>query len=211
MLSDLATNILSMPAWLALVFVFALPGLESSAFVGFIFPGEVALVLGGVLASQGHLPLAAVLVAAIAGSAVGDSIGYAVGKRFGRRLLDGTIGRFVKASHLDRAEAYLAAKGGKAVFFGRFTATLRVLIPGLAGMAGMRYRTFLACNVASAIGWGTLSVMMGYLGGSSYRHVEHTASRIGLVALGAVVVLVLGAVLRRRIVARFPRVVREVA
>ena len=198
MMSDLASHILSLPAWVALLVVFALPALESSAFVGFVFPGEIALILGGVLAYEGRVPLAAVLAAAIAGSVIGDSIGYAVGRRHGRRMLDGTVGRLVNSEHLDRAQTYLAERGGKAVFFGRFTAALRVLIPGLAGMSGLRYRTFLAYNVASAVGWGTLSVMLGYLGGSSWRHVEHIASRIGLAALAVLALAVLGGYLLRR-------------
>jgi undecaprenyl-diphosphatase len=65
-------------------------------------------------------------------------------------------------------------------------------------MSGLRYRTFLTFNVASAVGWGTLSVLLGYLGGSSWRHVEHLASRIGLGILAVVVLAVLGGVLARR-------------
>lgn len=198
MISALASHILTLPAWLALIVVFALPALESSAFVGFVFPGEVALILGGVIASQGRVSLAAVLAAAVAGAVVGDSVGYAVGRRYGRRMLDSTLGRFVKASHLDRAETYLAERGGKAVFFGRFTAALRVLIPGLAGMSGLRYRTFLSYNVASAVGWGTLSVLLGYLGGSNWRHVEQLASHIGLGALALTAAVVAGTILLRR-------------
>jgi undecaprenyl-diphosphatase len=74
-IGDIASGILRLPPWLALLVVFAMPALESSAFLGFLFPGEVALILGGVLASQGHLSLAAVLAAAISGSIVGDSVG----------------------------------------------------------------------------------------------------------------------------------------
>jgi undecaprenyl-diphosphatase len=198
MMTSIASHILALPAWAALLAVFTLPALESSAFVGFIFPGEIALILGGVLASQGVVPLVAVLAAGIAGAVVGDSAGYAVGRRYGRWILDGTLGRFVHSRHLDRAETYLAARGAKAVFFGRFTAALRVMIPGLAGMSGLRYRTFLTYNVASAIGWGTLSVMLGYLGGSSWQHVAHIASRIGLAALATLVLAVLGGHLFRR-------------
>ena len=178
--------------------MFAVPALESSAFVGFVFPGEVALILGGVLAYEGRVSLAAVLVAAIAGCVIGDSVGYAVGRRHGRRMLDGTVGRFVNSKHLDRAQGYLAERGGKAVFLGRFTAALRVLMPGLAGMSGLPYRTFLGYNVAGAVGWGTLSVMLGYLGGSSWRHVEHIASRVGLAALAVLALAVLAGYLVRR-------------
>ncbi len=199
MTAAIGSHLLALPAWLALLAVFALPALESSAFLGFVFPGEIALVLGGVLAWQGHLPLATVLAAGVAGAIVGDSIGYLVGRRYGRRLLDGALGRFVKPEHLDRAERYLAERGGRAVLLGRFTAALRVLVPGLAGMSRMPYRRFAIYNITGGAAWATMSVLLGYAGGSSWQHATALAGRIGLVAL-AVVVLGAGAgvLLRRR-------------
>ncbi len=202
MMTDIAAQMLALPPWVALLVVFALPALESAAFVGFIFPGEIALILGGVMAYQGTVSLGAVLATGIVGAVAGDSVGYAVGQRYGRGLLVGTLGRFVKSSHFDRAEKYLAERGGPAVFFGRFTAALRVMIPGLAGMSGLRYRTFFIFNMAGGIAWGTMSVLLGYLGGSSWRHVEHVASRIGLTALVGVVLVLLGGFLLRRYGAR---------
>ncbi|KQV69624.1 SNARE-like domain protein [Nocardioides sp. Root122] len=198
MTDRVATIVLSLPGWAALVVVFALPALESSAFVGFVFPGEIALLLGGLLAQQGHVALPAVLAAGFVGAVVGDSVGYAVGRHYGRRLLDGVLGRFVRRDHLDRAEGLLTHRGGRAVFLGRFTAALRVVVPGAAGMAHMPYRTFLSCNVAGAAGWVTLSVLLGYLGGSSWQHMAHTASRIGLVALAVFVLVIVGGALWRR-------------
>jgi undecaprenyl-diphosphatase len=197
-IASMAAHMLAVPAWIALLLVFALPALESSAFIGFIFPGEIALILGGVLASQGVLPLPVVVAAGIAGAALGDSVGYAVGRRYGRKLLNGTLGRFVNARHLDRAEIYLAERGAKAVFLGRFTAALRVMIPGLAGMSGLRYRTFLIWNVASAIAWGVMSVMLGYLGGSNWQYMAHIASGIGFGVLLVVAGGVLCGILVRR-------------
>lgn len=168
----------------ALAIVFALPLLESSVFAGFVVPGEIAVLLGGVLAAQHRVALWQVLVAAIAGAVLGDTIGYAVGRRWGHRLLHGTVGRLVQRRHLDRAERHLAERGAKAVFFGRFTAALRVLVPGLAGMAGMRYRTFVVYNVAGGAVWATETAVIGYVAGASWRHAEHLASRIGLAVFG---------------------------
>ncbi|MDP9073987.1 MAG: bifunctional DedA family/phosphatase PAP2 family protein [Actinomycetota bacterium] len=187
--SNLADRILHLHGWLALLVIFAGPALESSTFVGFVFPGEVAVLLGGVLAFQHRVSLPAAVVAAVAGAIIGDSVGYEVGRHFGRRILEGTIGRVVKHHHLDRAEQYLATKGGRAVFIGRFTAALRVLIPGLAGMSGMRYRTFAAYNVAGGALWASGFVLLGYAGGSSYRHVEAVAKRASLLLLVVVVVI----------------------
>ncbi|HLY83671.1 MAG TPA: hypothetical protein VKQ71_11830, partial [Acidimicrobiales bacterium] len=86
---DIASSILGLRGWTALAVVFALPALESSAFVGFIFPGEIAVVLGGVLAFQHHVSLPAVMAAAVSGAIIGDTVGYAVGRRWGNRLLEG--------------------------------------------------------------------------------------------------------------------------
>jgi undecaprenyl-diphosphatase len=180
--------ILHLHGWLALAIVFAVPALEASAFVGFVFPGEIAALLGGVLASQSRVSLAGVLAAATAGAVLGDSIGYSVGRRWGRGMLHGSVGRLVNRRHLDRAEAYLAARGGKAVFLGRFTAALRVLIPGLAGMSRMRYGTFAIYNMAGAIVWATVTVLTGYVAGTSWRHAERVASRVGLGLLAAVLI-----------------------
>ncbi|GAA1625898.1 DedA family protein [Georgenia ruanii] len=192
-----AAHILDLPGWVALAVVFLVPALEASAFVGFVFPGEVALILGGVLAFEQRVSLAAVLVAGVLGAVIGDSAGYAIGRRWGRRLLTGTVGRWVRHDHLDRAEHFLAERGGKAVFIGRFTAALRVLIPGLAGMARLPYRTFAGYNIAGGTLWAVAAVLLGYLGGSSWQHVEHIASRVGLGILVLVVLaLVLGRVLR---------------
>ena len=45
--------LLSLPTWLVVGLVFLFPALEASAFVGFVIPGEVAVILGGVVAYQG--------------------------------------------------------------------------------------------------------------------------------------------------------------
>src|SRR5205823_4147820 len=182
----IADRILELHGWAALAVVFLLPALESSAFVGFLFPGEIGVLLGGVLASQHNVGLVAVVVAGVTGAIVGDSIGYEVGKRWGRRMLHGSIGRVVKVDHLERAERYLAQRGGKAVFFGRFTAALRVLVPGLAGMSGLSYGRFFAFNLAGGAVWATGFVLIGYAAGESWRRVETIAKRAGLVLLVAV-------------------------
>jgi membrane-associated phospholipid phosphatase len=121
-----------------------------------------------------------------------------VGREYGRRLLGSRpFRRVLKPGRIDRGQEYLATRGGRAVFFGRFTAALRVLVPGLAGMARMRYRVFLPFNVAGGAIWGTGMVLLGYLAGASWKRVAQYATQVGI-ALFAVVVLalILGHVLR---------------
>ena len=201
--------ILDLHGWVLLLVVFALPALEASAFVGFVFPGEIAIVLGGVIASRGNVSVVAVMLVAIAGAVIGDSVGYYVGKRWGRRMLNATLGRVVKQQHFDHAEAFLARRGGAAVFIGRWTAALRVLVPGLAGMARLRYRTFLFYNLLGGVAWATAFVLLGYVAGDAYKTVERVAGRASLLLL-ALIVLFGSVVLLSRWIARNPDRVREI-
>src|SRR5580692_11286679 len=50
-------------------------------------PGETALIIGGVLASQGKLQIELVILVAAAAAILGDNIGYYIGRRGGRWLL----------------------------------------------------------------------------------------------------------------------------
>jgi membrane protein DedA with SNARE-associated domain len=198
-MSALVEQILSVPAWIVLMVSFWLPALESSAFLGFVIPGEAALLLGGVAASEGHVSPFAVAAFGIAGAIVGDAVGYAVGRRYGRRILDSTVGRIVKPHHLDRAQGALSARGGWAVFLGRFTVALRVMIPGLAGMAEMPYRRFALFNVVGGLMWGSVVVTAGFLAGHSWQRVGHLISGVGLaITVTVVLAFVVGVKVRAR-------------
>src|ERR1051326_4105484 len=101
-------QLLHVSGWTAYAAVFALPALEASAFIGFVFPGEIAVLLGGVLAFQHRASLGGILAAAIFGAILGDSFGYWVGARWGRRLLRVRfVRRFVPEHRQEDAAAAL--------------------------------------------------------------------------------------------------------
>jgi membrane-associated protein len=194
----LSDTILRLAGPLALVAVFALPALEASTLLGIVVPGELALVLGGVLAHQGRVPLVAAVVAGAAGAVVGDTVGYAIGRRVGKRLLAHLPRRLVEPGQVERATALVRRLGGRAVFVGRFTAALRALVPGLAGVAGVPYRTFAAYNLAGGVLWATGFVLLGFAAGPAWGTAERVAGRAGLVLLGTIVVVAAAAALLRR-------------
>jgi membrane-associated protein len=194
----LSDTILRLTGPLILVAVFALPALEASTLLGIVVPGELALVLGGVLAHQGRVPLWATVVAGAAGAVVGDSVGYAVGHTAGERLLARIPRRLIQPRQVERATALLRRLGGRAVFVGRFTAAVRALVPGLAGIAGMPYRTFVAWNLAGGVLWATGFVLLGFAAGRAYRRVEQVAGTAGLVLLGVIMAGVATVTLLRR-------------
>src|SRR5437764_9908224 len=200
-------RILHLHGAVAYAIIFALPALEASVFLGFIFPGEIAVLLGGVLAFQGRVSLGGAIAVAVAGAIIGDSVGYEVGKHFGVRLLDGPLRRFVKPDHRERATGFLRRHGGKAVFLGRFTAALRVLVPGMAGIAQIPYPSFLLYNALGGAIWATGFTLLGYLAGNEYRRVQHVAGRAGALLLALIVTVVLIAIIARWI-ARNPERLR---
>jgi membrane-associated protein len=201
----LSDMILRLAGPLVLVVVFTLPALEASTLLGIMVPGELALVLGGVLAHQGKVPLWAAVVTGAAGAVVGDSLGYAVGRTVGERLLARIPRRLVEPRQIKRTTALLRRLGGRAVFVGRFTAALRALVPGLAGIAGMPYRTFVAWNLAGGVLWATGFVLLGYAAGKAYPMVERVAGTAGLILLGAIAVVAMATLRGRRRSARHGR------
>lgn len=194
----LIERLLTVPVPVALLLVFLLPALEASLFVGFIFPGEIAILLGGVLAHEHRVSLLAVIALGAAGAILGDTIGYEVGRHYGDRLLARLPRRLVKPDHVERGKALLRRSGGRAVFIGRFTAALRVLIPGLAGTSGLAYPRFLAFNIAGAAAWSAETALIGYAAGASYRAAEHRLSLIGFGLLAVIILGYSGVRLRRK-------------
>ncbi len=182
---------------LAYLIVGALAFGEAALFVGFVLPGETAVLLGGVLAYEHAVSLPGMIVLVVAAAIVGDSVGYEVGRHFGTRLLNLRLLRSRRQS-VDKAQQYLRDKGGRAVFLGRFTAFFRAVMPGLAGVAGMHYRRFLAFNATGGLLWGTGFVLLGYLAGASYRKVEDVVGRASIGVLVVVVVAVIAVHLYRR-------------
>jgi membrane-associated protein len=196
--SSILHSVLDLHGFAAYLLVGFLAFAEAAIFVGFVLPGETAVVLGGVLANQHHASLPMMIVVVVVAAIVGDSVGYEVGRRYGERLLRLPPLRR-RSAGIDRARRYLRAKGGRAVFLGRFTAFLRAVMPGLAGTAEMPYSRFLAFNAAGGLVWGTGFVLIGYAAGAGYKKVEKYAGRASWgVLILVVLVLVIGHLRGRR-------------
>ncbi len=176
------------PGPLIYLLVFLVPALEASVFVGFVLPGETAVLLGGVLAFQHRVGLAGVLIAAIGGAIIGDSIGYLVGRKLGQPLQRSRLGRIVGERRWQATEDFLRRRGGPSVFLGRWTALLRALVPAAAGMAKLPYRTFAVWNVAGGVLWATAIAIAGYAAGNAYQRLEHYLGRGAVLLLALIVV-----------------------
>lgn len=170
-------TLLALPLWLVVALVALLPALEASMLLGVVIPGETAVLAGGVLAHAGVLPLWAVILAAVGGAVLGDQIGYMLGRRYGQQLLAHLPRRARDSGAVERTLLLLRRRGTVAVVLGRWVATLRALIPGLAGMSGLDHRRFTIANLTGGAVWATLIAVAGNLAGASYIALER---RLGL-------------------------------
>ncbi|HKC27788.1 MAG TPA: DedA family protein [Jatrophihabitans sp.] len=188
---DHLLNVRGVPVYLV---VGALVFAEDALFIGFVVPGETAAVLGGVIASRGHVSYALIALTVVLAAIVGDSVGYEIGRRFGPRLLRVRL-LDKRRQRLESAQDFLRRRGGIAVFLARFVAFFRAVMPALAGASQMHYRRFLVYNAAGGIVWGIGFTLLGYLAGNSYQAVEKTAGRG--VAIGVLVVVVIALIVWR--------------
>src|SRR6202040_1968055 len=79
-------------------------------------PSEITFGFAGVLAYQGHLNLALVIVIGTLAELAGSYVSYAVGRIGGRPLVE-KLGKYllITRSDLDRAERFATGKGSWAV------------------------------------------------------------------------------------------------
>jgi membrane protein DedA with SNARE-associated domain len=182
---------------LLILFAFA----EAAAFVGFVLPGETSLLIGGVLAHEKVWPLWLFLVCAIIGAIAGDSVGYEVGKHFGPRIEVSRLGRLVGAKRWALAQHIFDKYHGGAIFFGRAQALLRALVPALAGMNKVPYRTFLKWNAAGGIVFSTVVVVLGYEFANQLAKLEKVLKYWAVGFLTVVIILIL--VLKNKLEKRF--------
>jgi membrane-associated protein len=168
---------------------------ESALLIGMVLPGETALLIAGYYSHQGVLSLSIMLPLAVVAAIAGDSAGFEIGRRYGPQLRRSRFGRRIGTRRWDSADAFLHRHGGKAVFLGRLTAVLRALTPSMAGMGGMRYRTFFAWNALGGVLWGGGCVLLGWGFASALTQIGHYLTWAPLLLLSGVVFAVL---LRRR-------------
>jgi len=180
------------PAGWALAAVFLFPALETGLVLGFILPGETAVILGGVLASTGRVPLWAVAAAGVAGAIVGDCAGYLLGRRYGEEAIRKRLG-----AKWDRAHAWLSRNGSLPIFAARFIPFVRTVLPVTAGAIEVPRRRFFPPDIAAGVLWGIGSALIGYFAGRDFEKALAVGNQVSI-AIGIVVVAAIGIWLWRR-------------
>lgn len=176
----------------ALVAVMAF--LETGAFVGLLVPGETVVVVGGVVAGQGHVDVLALLGLTWACAFAGDLTGYLLGRRLGRRflLLHGARVH-VTAPRLQRVEEFFSRYGMATIVIGRFIGLVRPLAPFLAGASRYPAKRFAMLAAVGTGLWSATFVLLGFAFWQSFDDAIAIAKH-GTLALALVVGVVVAAV-----------------
>lgn len=172
---------------------------ESGLLVGFFLPGDSLLFSAGLVAAlAGTPPIAIIIACAFVGAALGDQVGYLIGARVGPSLYSRPDSRLFKQRHVARARVFFDQHGPRAIVLARFVPIVRTFTPVLAGVAGMRYRTFVTYNLVGAAAWASLATLLGYGLGRRFPHLESYLTPILLVVVALSVLPVGIEVVRRR-------------
>jgi membrane protein DedA with SNARE-associated domain len=173
---------------------------EAAILIGMVLPGETALLVAGVFCNSkyGDLNLGVMIAIAVVCAIGGDSVGYEFGKRYGPALRRSRLGRWVGEHRWAAVDGFIHRHGGKAVLAGRLTALMRALMPSMAGMSGMRYRTFLLWNAVGGIVWAPGCVLLGYGFASALGVVGETLTWAPLAILAVIIAIYVVIHIRKR-------------
>ncbi len=160
------SNLPELVQWAGLIGLTIIVFSETGLLVGFFLPGDSLLVTAGLLAATGYLnvyELAPILtLAAIAG----NSLGYFIGQTSGPRIFTRENSLFFNKKHAIRAAQFYEKHGRKTIVLAQFMPIIRTFSPVIAGVGGMKFRTFLAFNVLGAFLWVWSMLGIGYFLGN---------------------------------------------
>ncbi|NHD19533.1 MULTISPECIES: DedA family protein [Actinopolyspora] len=196
-ISEGLTILAELPWPLVMVLAGVLALSECTLGLGFLVPGETALLIAGASVTETDQFLG--MVAIVAGCAcAGDCFGYWLGRRFGTRMRETRIVTRLGREHWDRAATMLRRHGSGAVFTARFLPVVRTLTPVAAGTSGMVFRRFLPASLLGSSGWALLHIGLGTAAGTSATYLEDVLGRVSWILFAAVALVGVGAVLWRR-------------
>ncbi len=176
----------SLGAWTyALVGVLAF--LETGAFIGFVVPGEVATLVGGLIAGQGEINVIVLIGIVWFATLSGDTVSFVIGDRVGRDFVlkhGGRVG--ITEERYEPVERYFHRHGGMTLVIGRFLGFVRPLAPFIAGTTKKPYRDFFPYMFVGTGLWSATFCLLGYVFWQSFSELKGIAG-IATIALGATV------------------------
>jgi membrane protein DedA with SNARE-associated domain len=159
---------------------------------------EITFGFAGVLAYEGKLNLALVIIIGSLAELAGSYASYAVG-RVGGKPLVAKLGRYVLVTQadVDRAERFLAGRGAWAVVVGRMLPFVRAFTSIVAGLVRIPALRFGVLSLIGTVIYATVLSVAGYQLGHAWNSVSHGLAVVGYILFAIVVIVIVGFVLYR--------------
>jgi membrane protein DedA with SNARE-associated domain len=159
---------------------------------------ELTFGFAGVLAYQGHLNLALVIIIGSLAELGGSYASYAVGRVGGKPLVT-KLGRYVLVTQADveRAERFLAGRGAWAVPVGRMLPFVRAFTSIVAGVIRIPPVRFGILSLIGTVIYAAVLSSIGYGLGSAWKSVNHGLTVAGYAIFALIVLAIVGFVLYR--------------
>jgi len=175
--------------WGLLLIVFA----ESGLLIGFFLPGDSLLFTAGLLITTNQLnfPLWAAIALICVAAVLGDQAGYMFGKKVGPSLFNRPDSRLFKQENVVKAHEFFEKYGPKSLVLARFVPIVRTFTPIIAGVSGMKYRSFVVFNVIGGVLWGAGVTLLGsWLGKIDFVHKTIEAILILIVFVSVIPIII---------------------
>lgn len=170
--------------------IFATILLENGVPLLFFLPGDTLLLTAGFLAAQGFLDIEILVIGGFVMAIFGYMLGYYLGQTIGLKLFSENNSKYLKMEHLEKTREFYDKYGNLSLLLARFL-PLRACVCFMAGVAQMRYSTFMFYNVLGAFAWGVILPLLGfYLGKMIPINDLKTLTLIPIAAVIATLILV---------------------
>jgi membrane protein DedA with SNARE-associated domain len=148
---------------------------------------EVIFGFAGVLAYQGHLNLALIIIIGTLAEMAGSYVSYTVGRVAERPAIE-RLGRYVLITRTDinRTERFMNGHGGWTIPVGRAVPVLRSFTSLVAGFAGVSALRFGVLNLIGTVAYVAAMSSIGYAVGPAWNRVAHDLSIGGYVIVGLI-------------------------
>jgi membrane-associated protein len=166
-----------------------------------VLPSETVIIAAAVLAAQGHLNIALVIIAAFVGALLGDNAAYGIGHSGLRRVADRLLRSEKNRHRLEWGRSQLEHHGVWIIIVARFIPGGRTATTYVAGTVGMPWkRRFLPADAIAAALWSLYASALGYIGGASFENNLWLPMLIG--AAASLLVGGIGELVRRKVLDR---------
>jgi membrane protein DedA with SNARE-associated domain len=170
--------------------------LFSAALLDAVFPfvpSETAVITAGVVAAQGDLDIALVILVAALGAFAGDNTAYWIGRKFGHRAAERFV-RGEKGKHaLEWARKTLDERGGLLIIVSRFIPGGRIATMLTAGTVEYPWlRKFVPYDAIACVFWACYAGLLGYFGGKAFENSTWKALLVAFAAAAGIALVVEG-------------------